>query len=59
MSYILAAPLTDLISLDLRSTEWSNILTYVFWAFSGAIWALTSLFAAFMAVGLIGLFERK
>ena len=38
VAYIFAAPLTSLISLDLRATEWTNILTYVIWACSGLIW---------------------
>lgn len=31
VSYILAAPFTSLISMDLTQTAWTNILTYVFW----------------------------
>jgi len=28
-SYLMAAPLTTLISFDMRETEWANLLTYV------------------------------
>ena len=38
ISYLMAAPLTELISLDMTQTHWGNILTYVIWMFSGVIW---------------------
>lgn len=36
---ILAAPLTDLVSMNLANTEWQNILTYLFILFSPILWA--------------------
>jgi hypothetical protein len=41
IAYILAAPITNKISFDLRLTEWANIWTYIIWATSGAIWAVS------------------
>lgn len=37
-AYILAAPLTSLISLDLTLTAWTNVLTYVIWALAIPVW---------------------
>ena len=49
--YIMAAPLTELISLDLRETDWLNLWTYAIWAFAGGIYGvLVLLFIAGMAV---------
>lgn len=50
--YLIAAPLTDRISLDLRLTHWWDIATYVFLIFGAAIWVLI-FFAAGIAVGII------
>lgn len=38
LSYIIAAPLTERISFDLRLTHWADIMTYVFWLCGGLIW---------------------
>jgi len=48
----MAAPLTSRISLDMTQTEWTHIMTYVFWAFGGVIWALIVL-AIVALVGII------
>lgn len=40
ISYLMAAPLTDLISLDMTQTQWLNAMTYVIWLFAGAIWTV-------------------
>ena len=52
ISYIMAAPLTSRISLDITQTEWTHIMTYVFWVFGGVIWALIVL-AIVALVGII------
>lgn len=49
VSYILAAPLTSRISLDLTRTEWTHIMTYVWWGASWFVWAII----AFVAMILI------
>jgi hypothetical protein len=38
IGYILAAPLTTLVSLDMRQTEWFNLLTYFWIVASAAVW---------------------
>lgn len=38
MSYVIAAPLTDKISMDLSRTEWGNAWTYAIWLCSFWIW---------------------
>lgn len=48
LGYILAAPLTSTISLDMRETEWLNVWIYVMWVSSMAIWAVL-----FLSVGLL------
>lgn len=53
VAYLMAAPLTSLISLDLRETEWLHVLTYVWWAGSWVVWGLIAL-----AVGAIIAWRR-
>lgn len=50
--YLIAAPLTERISLDLRLTHWWDIMTYVFLIFGGAIWVVI-FFCAGIAVAII------
>lgn len=45
VSYVAAAPLTSKISMDLTQTDWTNVWTYVIWAFSFAIWGAIAIFA--------------
>ena len=45
-SYVIAAPLTSHISMDVSQTDWANLWTYAFWAFGSLIWS------AFFAVGI-------
>lgn len=52
-AYVLAAPLTELISFDLRETEWLNILTYVWLAFGGLVWCAFAFFALIIAAALV------
>ena len=40
VTYLLACPLTDKISLDMTQTEWLNIMTYIIWALAGGIWII-------------------
>lgn len=54
MAYILAAPLSANISLDLRQTEWLDLWTYIIWACSGLIWAAI----VFAVVSLIAVASR-
>jgi hypothetical protein len=46
VAYIMAAPLTSLISLDLRETEWTNIVTYLWLIGAWIVWGLIALVAA-------------
>lgn len=56
IGYLLACPLTPRVSLDITQTEWTHIMTYVWIAFSGVIWAVVFTLAA----GLIGaIFSRR
>lgn len=50
--YLIAAPLTERISLDLRLTHWWDIATYLFLIFGAAIWVVI-FFAAGIAVAII------
>lgn len=50
VAYIMAAPLTSLISLDLRETEWTHVMTYVWWAGSWVVWGFIALTAAVVFV---------
>lgn len=59
LGYILAAPLTDKISLDLRLTEWGNLLTYVWWLTSGLVWTLASFGIILAFAALVAMFERR
>lgn len=43
ISYIMAAPLTSLISFDLTETAWTNLWTYIWWAGSWMVWGLIAL----------------
>ena len=52
VSYLLAAPLTSLISLDMRLTEWTNIMTYVFWLFAVVIWGFIMVMVAALFVAI-------
>lgn len=49
ISYMLACPLTDRISLDLTQTHWTDLMTYVIWLFAGFIWLVIVL----LVVGVI------
>ena len=56
IGYLLACPLTSRVSLDIMQTEWTHIMTYVWIAFSGVIWAI----AFALVAGLLGaLFSRS
>ena len=37
-AYILAAPLTSKISMNLQLTEWYSLWTYIMWALAIPIW---------------------
>jgi hypothetical protein len=37
-AYVIAAPLTSRISMDVAQTAWTDLWTYVFWAFGLFIW---------------------
>jgi len=50
--YLIAAPLTERISLDLRLTHWWDITTYLFLIFGGLIWVVI-FFCAGIAVAII------
>ena len=50
--YLIAEPLTDRISLDLRLTHWWDITTYLFLIFGGLIWVVI-FFCAVIAVAII------
>lgn len=39
LSYVIAAPLTDRISMDLTQTDWTSGWTYLIWVFASMIWA--------------------
>lgn len=52
LCYLIAAPLTDRISLDLRLTHWWDITTYLFLIFGGLIWVVI-FFCAGIAVAII------
>jgi hypothetical protein len=50
-AYVIAAPLTSRISMDVAHTSWTDLWTYVFWTFGLFIWM--GIFAgAALAVGL-------
>lgn len=55
LGYVLAAPLTTKISLDLRLTEWAHIGTYFWWFLSGSIWGTFVL----VALGIFSILARK
>lgn len=50
--YLIAEPLTERISLDLRLTHWWDITTYLFLIFGGLIWVVI-FFCAGIAVSII------
>lgn len=58
VSYIFAAPLTSLISLDLRATEWANIMTYVVWACSGLIWVAMFYVVVLLIAGIAVVMDK-
>lgn len=59
IAYIVAAPLTSLISFDLRLTEWTNIWTYIYWGLGRAIWFLIIFIGIATIATLIKLFQRR
>ena len=52
LAYLLACPLTSMVSLDLTQTEWTNILTYLWIAFAGVIWTLI-VFVVFLFIAAV------
>lgn len=57
--YVIAAPLTVHISMDLTQTHWANAWTYVFWLLGFPIWLLlllVGMIAAAVFFALINFF---
>ena len=59
LGYILAAPLTEKISLDLRLTEWTHLGTYVWWMFAGLIWVGIFFAGVGLFAAAVALWERR
>lgn len=49
MSYIMACPLTDLISLDVTQTHWENVMTYAIMVLALPLWFI-------IAIGCLALY---
>lgn len=50
LAYVIVAPLTPLISYDLRETEWTNILTYL-WLIGGYVTFFLSILIGMIIAG--------
>lgn len=51
LCYLAACPWTDLVSLDMRETEWTNALTYV-WLLGGWLVCWVAVTLVILAVAL-------
>ena len=58
IAYIMAAPLSAHISMDVTLTNWNNIWTYVIWAFSMLIWKLI-VYAIVFSLAFISIIHSK
>ncbi len=59
LMYLIAAPLTSLISLDMRETEWANVMTYFIWLFSPFIWMFCIVGATIILALPLIIFDRR
>lgn len=57
-AYVIAAPLTSRISMDVAETAWTDLWTYVFWAFGLLIWLVVFAIGSILIAGLHALFQR-
>lgn len=52
-AYIVAAPLTHRISMDLGQTHWFNLWTYFYWALGTLIWFILLSIVGLLVAALI------
>ena len=57
-AYLMAAPLTDKVELNLANTEWTNILTYVWIAGAGAAWMAIFMAGVFVLALIASMWDR-
>ncbi len=57
-AYVIAAPLTSRISMDVAQTAWTDLWTYVFWAFGLFIWMGIFVGAMFAFAAAVAFLER-
>lgn len=58
LAYVIAAPLTSRIQMDLADTAWTDLWTYVIWAFGLFIWLIIFAVGGVLIAGLFALFKR-
>ncbi|NOX50670.1 MAG: hypothetical protein GXP16_09060 [Gammaproteobacteria bacterium] len=58
LAYLIAAPLTSTISMDLSQTQWASLWTYFFWAFGLFIWIAIIGICSLIFVALINFFDH-
>lgn len=58
IAYVIAAPLTSRISMDIQQTAWTDVWTYVIWLFGLLIWAGIVLAVVVVFVVIVQIFDR-